>query len=190
VTPSRGFGGAAMTVTCEPRCMHATRSECRCRCGGLAHGVAPLPPSAQLELFSDEGSEEGRKDHEVLHGSKDSAVGSPAPALRPAPGDLPPAVLEPVLAATESGVGEPFPIARGDAPGGFAPPESENGTRTLKRLFTWLRGLGSIETYPPEACTLCGFGANPTTGVPIRTVRGDHVHLSCMLGAAPHAQWN
>lgn len=65
-----GHGGAAMTVTCEPRCLHATGAKCTCtRCGGMAHGALPLPPSVQLGLFADE---------RCSPGSSCSAGGAPA----------------------------------------------------------------------------------------------------------------
>lgn len=62
--------------------------------------------------------------------------------------------------------------------------------RMLKRLWVWLRSLADVEVYPPNACAICGHGPNPVTGVPIKTVHGTHLHLACMLGAAPRGQFN
>ena len=72
----------------------------------------------------------------------------------------------------------------------ICPQEREDDMKFLKRLLTRFRGLLSVQTFEADACTLCGHGPNPVTGVPIRTIHGTRLHLTCMLSVAPDAQWN
>jgi hypothetical protein len=68
--------------------------------------------------------------------------------------------------------------------------ESEDAMRLLTTIMQRIRGLVKLETFEPETCVLCGFGPNPSTGVPITCANGTRAHLACILGAAPRAVYS
>lgn len=124
---SPGYGGASMPITCAPRCMHAIgpAEDCRCsRCMGLAHGIAPLPPSVQLKLFADEpcspdsSSPPGspRAGASFNSNANDPELLEQGPARQRSAGDP--------AAARGNVAGEATSVARGDAPDGAIPAHS------------------------------------------------------------------
>ncbi len=39
-----------------------------------------------------------------------------------------------------------------------------------------------------DTCVLCGYGPNPSTGVPVTCANGTRAHLACILGATNHGR--